>query len=690
MNAKVGSLNVDLTLETARFEQGLRQTQGNLRAAQAQIETLASRWNINLTRMGQSTKALGQQTGGMQSGMQQLSFQLNDIATQFASGTKPMQIFAQQAGQTVQAIQLMAGGTSRFAAFLGGPWGIAITAGVVVLSSFVSKLFESDSALKKVEFASSGVSDAQGILGNVLDLTTGKINTQSKALLALAQAQILVARVQAQARAAEAKRTLTDIASPRIGVGGGMGGGVNIGPRPLGLDQRIVQQALGGVVDSKTAINNLERFRSSGRIKDEDFAKAASAIANYGAEQANVEVFTEADKLLNGQGGRGLLKPKTGGAKKGGGGKSATEIERRFNDQLTSYAQQTLSAQQSMAQSADERAELELRSVELSRIRTLESVNAEKEFSDAQKKRLRDQVEILAQIERDRIDRERVRQNEEDAARLAREQTDGQRERLQAQAALADTDSERQRIALELLNLDQQDRRQTLERIIASDARTNAEKALAQAALNQLNANASAQRNAVLRQNETQRERYLRGLNQTPEQINEAIDGIKIDGLNALNEGLTDAIMGAKSLGDVFKNVANQIIADLVRIGVQKMITAPLAEAIFGGGGGGLLGGIGKIFGFATGTPSAPSGLHLVGERGPELVDFRGGERVIPNGSSRMGGSTNVTVEIVDTTGLFITRVNGQIAQFAPAIVEAGGTVGENNLRKQSRRSLAA
>ena len=37
------------------------------------------------------------------------------------------------------------------------------------------------------------------------------------------------------------------------------------------------------------------------------------------------------------------------------------------------------------------------------------------------------------------------------------------------------------------------------------------------------------------------------------------------------------------------------------------------------------------IPGFATGTNSAPKGIALVGEKGPELVRFRGGEQVIPN-----------------------------------------------------------
>jgi hypothetical protein len=38
---------------------------------------------------------------------------------------------------------------------------------------------------------------------------------------------------------------------------------------------------------------------------------------------------------------------------------------------------------------------------------------------------------------------------------------------------------------------------------------------------------------------------------------------------------------------------------------------------------------------FATGTSSAPAGMALVGEQGPELVAFGGGERVIPAGQTR-------------------------------------------------------
>jgi hypothetical protein len=39
--------------------------------------------------------------------------------------------------------------------------------------------------------------------------------------------------------------------------------------------------------------------------------------------------------------------------------------------------------------------------------------------------------------------------------------------------------------------------------------------------------------------------------------------------------------------------------------------------------------GVKKLFGFETGTNNAPKGLALVGEAGPELVNFKGGERIL-------------------------------------------------------------
>lgn len=89
-------------------------------------------------------------SGRMRGGMQQLSFQMNDVATQFAMGTKASTIFAQQSGQVIQALSLMANGTKGVLGFLAGPWGLALTTALVVLTPFVGKMFEGHDALGKM------------------------------------------------------------------------------------------------------------------------------------------------------------------------------------------------------------------------------------------------------------------------------------------------------------------------------------------------------------------------------------------------------------------------------------------------------------------------------------------------------------------------------------------------------------
>ena len=48
--------------------------------------------------------------------------------------------------------------------------------------------------------------------------------------------------------------------------------------------------------------------------------------------------------------------------------------------------------------------------------------------------------------------------------------------------------------------------------------------------------------------------------------------------------------------------------------------------------------------GYANGTDYASPGLHMVGERGPELVRFRGGEQVFANGKGGGGVNINMTI----------------------------------------------
>ncbi|MNQ28494.1 hypothetical protein D3C85_417870 [compost metagenome] len=73
----------------------------------------------------------------------------------------------------------------------------------------------------------------------------------------------------------------------------------------------------------------------------------------------------------------------------------------------------------------------------------------------------------------------------------------------------------------------------------------------------------------------------------TADEIAEAYESIAARGLDALNDGIVDAIMNSKDLGETFSQVARQILADLLSISVRRGITEPLVNALFGGNGSG-------------------------------------------------------------------------------------------------------
>lgn len=53
-----------------------------------------------------------------------------------------------------------------------------------------------------------------------------------------------------------------------------------------------------------------------------------------------------------------------------------------------------------------------------------------------------------------------------------------------------------------------------------------------------------------------------------------------------------------------------------------------------------------SVFGYATGTNYATAGLHWVGEKGPELVNFKGGESVYDAETSELLAKGNVTMKV--------------------------------------------
>lgn len=244
-------------------------------------------WVAGAKQMGNAADDLTQKTAAQRMGMQQLGYQLGDVATMWSMGAKPAQIFGSQIGQITQAIQLMAGGTSRFAAFMGGPWGIALSVGAIALTPLISSLFETDTALKRAELGSNGLSSAQSVLGEMFDLTTGKIKSQNEMLILNARYTALNLRAEAAAEKTSSQRTF-NFASSRLGLST-----ANTLLGALGVP-------VSGAFERARAVNDLAGRVRSGKISREDAQQEAEKL-DYSGLKITKDEFQQAilDDLSN-------------------------------------------------------------------------------------------------------------------------------------------------------------------------------------------------------------------------------------------------------------------------------------------------------------------------------------------------------------------------------------------------------
>ena len=139
--------------------------------------------------------------------------------------------------------------------------------------------------------------------------------------------------------------------------------------------------------------------------------------------------------------------------------------------------------------------------------------------------------------------------------------------------------------------------------------------------------------------------------------------------------GLTDAVMGTKSLAEAATGVLNNLKRQLVEVAMQRAVsgignsvggflgnifggrkkkTVPfITNTFLGGGGSSFLGSaLSGIF-KANGGPVSAGGAYVVGERGPEILQMgsRGGNIIPNNKMGGVGSVNNITIN-VDAGGI--------------------------------------
>jgi hypothetical protein len=191
-NAAAAAAERDVLAERERIGV-LEQVQGQMNAAAMATGRYAAASRTAATAAVSTSRSVGQQRAAYQ----QLGFQIQDVTMQMGLGINPLVILAQQGGQTAFAISQFGGVLGRVGGFLSGPWGAAILGGVTILGLLASRTSEAAATQTNLADAADTLGHAQGLLGNFIDLTTGKQTSQNEVMREAIRLQALLAQMEA-------------------------------------------------------------------------------------------------------------------------------------------------------------------------------------------------------------------------------------------------------------------------------------------------------------------------------------------------------------------------------------------------------------------------------------------------------------------------------------------------------------
>ena len=259
---------------------------------------------------------------------------------------------------------------------------------------------------------------------------------------------------------------------------------------------------------------------------------------------------------------------------------------------------------------------------------------------------------------------------------------DTQKQTLDHELSLAETQDQRRVIMLRLLALDEERQRLTQQAIIDAGTTSAAEKEIARATLQQMKDLHAGKVSDIAQQTEGPAAAFAR-------QGRQALGGDNLQGefvgaIGDLNSGLAEAIVNAKSLGEVGSKVFDQLAADLIKNMLEASEAALIGAPTVGGkGGSGFLGLVSTflpLIGLAHGGTVPGSGNS---DSVPALLTP--GERVIPKG---VAGKYGVLLDHITRGGHVVGLAGGGLVGLGPPAVSPGGGRGLVNLSVTSHNDM--
>lgn len=595
----------------------------------------------------------------------------------------------------------MGRGAAGLSAMLGGPLGIAITGVIVGLSAYgiaseaAEKHLEDNAHLAKqlgVQLtaqsaaAYEALNQTKGLTGatanaipkawefkNAADNLTKSLWEQAKAARA-ARVELL------QKQVAEAKKTMDD-AEWYTAKGAAK------------LDQKSLNaymqgDILGGAWNALQSEGSSALSTITGGRTDRDGRRdLTQARRNFFAAQSAYDIATNSRLGKSDLPPEALDRPTPPAATGGGGGSKKTkgetgptvvQIEKSYQDMLNSITQEDIKSRQELVTTTEERFKYEQRSLTSEITEKRATLAAAKNFTTAQYRLIDQAISDLEVSKKAAIEAKRRDAITHNRIEIENADLETGIEMKQLQLDMTTNVTVRRRIQLDIIDAEQKIAQNKLEEVIASSQSSDAEKEIARRKLDNLPKVTQAKKDKVDRDNEGPLKAKMRELRNNTDDINAALDNVGAKGLQSLEDGLVGVLDGTKSVAQAFSEMANQIIADLMRIAVQKLIVSAIGGLFADGGafsGGTQMFANGGAFSggtefFATGgvvtrpTAFGMSGgrMGIMGEAGPEAIMPL---RRLPNG--RLG---------VETTG----GAGGQQNNVSVTVnVEGGGSKVDGN-----------
>ncbi len=441
------------------------------------------------------------------------------------------------------------------------------------------------------------------------------------------------------------------------------GGGQHFEEKPL-----IADWNMGGDYDKGYQRSRRDALRArlvrgiktNGGDKYKSFSGKGMSDEQLIATSRSVESDVRSGRLAVRGTGRSTLKPPADKANKSASraaGKAQRDAERQaetdrrnleaFTADRNRSEREELDTKADLATVGAERFEFERKLLDQDKKSRLDQIDKDgpkgsKRYDDKQVAELKAIEERIDANKRRSLSLKEAEAKVQEELKLKTASLDDAQDLAQLQSNMARTAKDRRAADLRLLDLQMQQEKLALEAIIASRDSTEADKQIARARLAMLPQLRAVQGKQVENQTLGPLASYLDAIPKTGNEINEALEGVQVQGLESLKSGLMDCIKGAGDLGDAFGNMADTVVDGLLQIALQQMLIKPLGNLLFGGGsggGGGLFGSLvsgitGSIAGGKTGKANGGignRGRYLVGEHGPEIVDMGGPFHVTPN-----------------------------------------------------------